>query len=272
MLETLADGVWAWVQPGGGSGVSNAGVVADDDGLTVIDTLMVRSQWEPFARAVSGLGRVRRVILTNAQIDHVGGTKAFPMSSVFGTVPTSDLLDQPMAIDLYKRFMPSFAGEFDDLAETGTRPVTHLVTDAAVLTPRIELLPGAGHCPGDLMVLVDDAEVLFLGGLGYFGVTPLGFQGDPAAWSAVLGTLPDLAEKFVPGHGPVGGPADVLALADYLQACCDCAGNPAALPSGPWDRWICRDRDAINVERAAMLAKGEDPTSVPPSMLRALGL
>jgi len=48
-LEKLGDGVWGWLQPGGGSGISNAGVVADDDGLTVVDCLMVRSQWEPFA-------------------------------------------------------------------------------------------------------------------------------------------------------------------------------------------------------------------------------
>ena len=42
-LEKLGDGVWAWLQPGGGSGISNAGVIADDDGLTVVDCLMVRS-------------------------------------------------------------------------------------------------------------------------------------------------------------------------------------------------------------------------------------
>ena len=58
----LADGVYVWLQPGGESGVSNAGVVVDDDGLTVVDTLMVRSQWEPFVEAVNGLGRpVRRI-------------------------------------------------------------------------------------------------------------------------------------------------------------------------------------------------------------------
>ena len=43
-LEELGDGVYVWLQAGGESGVSNAGVVADDDGRTVIDTLMVRSQ------------------------------------------------------------------------------------------------------------------------------------------------------------------------------------------------------------------------------------
>ena len=54
-LTELGDGVYAWLQPGGESGVSNAGVVVDDDGITVIDTLMVRSQWEPFAAAVEAL-------------------------------------------------------------------------------------------------------------------------------------------------------------------------------------------------------------------------
>mgnify|MGYP003332797877 CR=1 FL=1 len=34
-LDEIADGVWVWLQPGGESGVSNAGVIADDDGLTV---------------------------------------------------------------------------------------------------------------------------------------------------------------------------------------------------------------------------------------------
>ena len=98
-LFEIADGVWTWLQPGGESGVSNAGVIADDDGLTVVDTLMVREQWEPFAAAVSDLGRpVRRVVLTHAHIDHVGGTTAFPMASVLGSPQTSDLLDGDMPV------------------------------------------------------------------------------------------------------------------------------------------------------------------------------
>src|SRR5204863_154546 len=149
-LEKLGDGVWAWLQPGGGSGISNAGVVADDDGLTVVDCLMVRSQWEPFAAAVAALGQpVRRLVLTHAHIDHVGGTKAFPLASVLASPATSALLDQPLMIDGYKAFMPAFADEFDDLAEVGTRPVTHEVVDGAPIGTRLELIPAAGHTPGD---------------------------------------------------------------------------------------------------------------------------
>src|SRR5262249_2021804 len=93
-LTELADGVYAWLQPGGESGVSNAGVVVEDDGITVIDTLMVRSQWVPFAAAVNELGLpVRRAILTHAHIDHCGGTKAFDRAAVYGSQQTSDVLD-----------------------------------------------------------------------------------------------------------------------------------------------------------------------------------
>src|SRR5436190_14780191 len=125
-LDEIADGVWAWIQPGGESGVSNAGVVRDDDGLTVIDTLMVRSQWEPFAAAVTKLGGpIRRIVLTHAHVDHVGGTKAFPNAAVLGSPQTSQLLDGDMPVPAYKAFMPAFDAEFDDLAQLGTRPGTH---------------------------------------------------------------------------------------------------------------------------------------------------
>lgn len=270
-LERIAEGVFVWIQPGGESGVSNAGVVVDEDGLTVVDTLMVRSQWEPFVAAVAELeSPVRRIVLTHAHIDHVGGTKAFPHAAIYASPDTSTLLDQGMLIDAYKAFMPAFTDEFDELAELGTRPVTHLVDGAASLTPRIEVLPASGHTSGDVIVLVADADICFAGDLCFFGVTPLAFQGDPAEWATMLDAVADLADTIVPGHGPVGGEDDVRVLRDYLRACVDANGDPSAIPAGPWDTWIERDRDFINVERAAMLARGED--AIPPSMLAAIGM
>ena len=266
-LHELADGVFVWLQPGGETGVANAGVIVDDDGVTVVDTLMVRSQWEPFAAAVRGLEKpVKRVVLTHAHIDHVGGTKAFPHAAVLATPPTSAVLDQPMSVGAYKAFMPAFDEEFDDLAETGTRPVTHEVDGAANLTPRVELLPASGHTPGDLLVLVADADVCFAGDLCFFGVTPLAFQGDPATWAEMLDAVIELADTIVPGHGPVGGEAEARDLQAYLRHCVE-----GTIPPGPWDGWLERvERDPINIERAALLAAGRD--EVPPSMLRASGL
>ena len=192
-LHELADGVYVWLQPGGESGVSNAGVIVDDDGVTIVDTMMVRSQWEPFAEAVKALDvPMRRIVLTHGHIDHVGGTKAFPHAGVFASPQTSAVLDQHMPIDAYKTFMSAFEEEFDDLADT-----------------------------------------------------------------------------IVPGHGPVGGEREVRELQAYLRACVDAKGDPNAIPPGPWDSWLERERDAINVERAALLAEGRD--EMPPSMLKAIG-
>jgi cyclase len=270
-LTELGDGIYAWLLPGGETGVANAGVVVEDDGITVIDTLMVRSQWEPFAAAVAELGPpVRRTILTHAHIDHVGGTKAFPNSAIYGSPVTSDALDQAMPIDGYKKFMPAFDEEFDDLAELGTRAVTHLVDGAAQLTPRIEVLPASGHTAGDLLVLVADTDVCFAGDLCFFGVTPLAFQGDPAQWADMLDVIVELADTIVPGHGPVGGEPEARELQAYLRACVAANGDPKAIPKGPWDTWLDRDRDAINVERAHLLAQGRD--EMPASMLKAIGL
>ncbi len=269
-LTELGDGIYAWLLPGGETGVANAGVVVDADGITVIDTLMVRSQWEPFAAAVAELDLpVRRTILTHAHVDHVGGTKAFPNAAVFGSPITSDALDQEMPIEGYKKFMPAFEEEFDDLAELGTRAVTHLIDGAAQLTARIEVLPASGHTAGDLLVLVADTDVCFAGDLCFFGVTPLAFQGDPAAWADVLDAVVDLADVIVPGHGPIGGEAEVRDLQGYLRACVAANGDPARIPAGPWDDWIDRERDIINVERAVLLARGDDV--VPQSMLKAIG-
>ena len=265
-LHPVGDGVFAWLQPGGESGVSNAGVVVDDDGLTVIDTMMVRSQWEPFGEAIAALELpVKRVVLTHAHVDHVGGTQQFRNAMILGSPATSDLLDQPMPMEAFKTFMPAFDEEFDELEELGTRPVSHLVDDIAQLTARVEVLPATGHTAGDLMVLVADADVLFAGDLCFFGVTPLAFQGDPAAWADTLEVLSDLADTIVPGHGPIGGADDVRDLQAYLRHCVE-----GSVPPGPWDTWLERDRDPINIEKAAMLRDGDD--GMPPSMLRAIGL
>ena len=139
------------------------------------------------------------------------------MPRCYGSPMTSDVLDQAMPVDGYKAFMPAFDEEFDDLAELGTRPVTHEVDGAAWLTPRIEVLPASGHTNGDLIVLVADADVCFAGDLCFFGVTPLAFQGDPAEWADMLDVIAELADTIVPGHGPVGGEPEVRDLQGYLR-------------------------------------------------------
>ena len=266
-LEVLTDGAYWWNgSPDGRIGTSNCGVVLDDDGATVIDTGMVRSQWEPFADAVRALDvPVRRVIVTSADIWHVGGTRAFTHAGVYATRPASELLDLPLNTAAYEAFMPEFTDGFEDLAVLGTRPATHLIDEPAVLTGRIEVIPAPGHTRGDCVVLVPDADVCFTGSLATVGTTPLCFAGDPRVWLETLDPVATFASRFVPGRGPLGTPDDLAALQEYLGAVIAADGDPAALGAGDWDTWSERRFDAVNIECAALRRRGD--ASLPPTMV-----
>ncbi len=268
-LTPLAPGVQAWLDPEPSLVHPNAGVVVDEDGITVVDTLCVGSQWGPFGDAVDALGApVRRIVLTSSHLPYAGGTRRFARAAVYGTAQTSAHLDQPPNVDVLRRLLPEVAGQLDD--DLRTRPVTHVVAQPTYVSGAVQVVPLPGQMEENLVAVVPGAGVVFAGALACFGVTPVAFQGDPGVWADSLAQVTELGDVIVPGHGPVGGPDEVLALQAYLWSCVEADGDPAALPPGPWDDWPGREWDEVNVERAAMLARGD--TQVPPSLLRRLGL
>jgi cyclase len=268
-MDVLLPGIHAELAPAPGHGATNAGVVVDDDGITVIDTLMVASQWEPFVAAVEALGMpIRRVVLTSSNIEFAGGTAGFRLAAVYGRPQASAHLDQPGDPALFRRLHPAYAAELHD--ELVTRPVTHVVDAPVQLTPAVTLVPLAGQQEENLVAAVAAAGVVFAGAMASFGVTPNAGQCDPARWSDQLDELVALGPIVVPGHGPVGGEEEVRELQAYLRAVVAADGDPARLADGPWSTWSGREWDAVNVERAALLAAGDDRP--PPTLLTRLGL
>jgi glyoxylase-like metal-dependent hydrolase (beta-lactamase superfamily II) len=211
---------------------------------------------------------VRRVVLTSSLIEFVGGTRRFNLGAVYGRQQVSVHLDQLPNVESCRALMPEFANELED--DLMTRPVSHVVADDVQLTPAITLLTTAGQMEENVVAVVPGAGLLFAGAMCAFDATPLCFQGDLALWADELDRIVDLAPVIVPGHGPIGGEEEVRDLQDYLRACVTADGDVRAIPRGPWDDWTDRHHDEVNVERAAMLARGD--TSIPPAMLRAAGL
>jgi cyclase len=267
-LEPIDAGVYAWIGEPPGRGRPNAGAVVDADGVTVVDTLMVPDQYEPFAAAVEALGLpVRRAVLTGSGVEQAGGTGRFKLAAVYGSRQASVHLDQPPNLDSWRALFPADAGAFDDVV---TRPVSHVVASDVQLTDAVAVLTTGGHMTENLVAVVPGAQILFAGAMCSFGAAPLCWQGDPARWADELDRLVELAPIVVPGHGPIGGEEEVRDLQAYLRACVAAAGDRGRIGPGPWDGWVDREHDAVNVERAAMLADGDD--AVPPSMLRLAGL
>ncbi len=269
LLVPLAPGVYAALSDRPAHGQANAGVVVESDGATVIDTLMVASQWEPFGAAVDALGhRVPRTVITSSHVEFCGGTSRFRLSAVYGTAQASALLDQPAPVEVFRRMYPDQAAQFGH--EFATRPVTHVVAEAVQLTPAVLVVPTGGEMLQNLVAVVPGADIAFAGAMCSFGVIPAAYDGDPAAWAEALDQVVELAPIIVPGHGPIGGEEEVRELQAYLRACVAAEGDVTAVEAGPWEQWPGQDWTPINVERAAMLAEG-DPTP-PPRLVARLGL
>ena len=126
--------------------------------------------------------------------------------------------------------------------------------DGRELTDSVVLARAPGHTSEDIAVIVGTGDGLVVTTHCWFHATSKAEDEDPedadqlhSSRAAIL----EVADRIVPGHGPPGGEREVRELQSYLRACV--AGT---IPPGPWDTWLDRDRDAINIERAALLAAG----------------
>lgn len=270
-LVELGTGVFALARPDVGYGESTIGLVIDADGLTVIDTGSTPVRGKVARTAIETLTAelelpLKRVLVTSSRIPFTGGSALFWRAGFYGTEATSDELDQPANLVAIRRLLPHLAPAYPESFET--RPITHTVDEQVWLTPAIQAVPTGGEAPANLVALLPGVDTMFLGAMASFGTRPLAFAGNPRAWASELRRLSGLASTFVPGHGSIGGSAEVVAVADYLEACV--AADGGAVAPGPWEQWTNPEFDAINVERAARLARN-DP-SVPTAMLALLGL
>lgn len=249
-------------------GVSNSGIIVDDDGITVVDAQLTPERGAAFAAVVESFGLpIRRLALTSSHMPYVGGSGAFALPAVYGTAQISAHLDQPANLTSCCAMYPDDAPALLQVEDQPTRTVTHTVTEGAWLSANVVAAPLAGELDENLIVQVPQAQVVFAGAMCSFGVTPMAGMGDPARWADDLDILLGWGEIFVPGHGPIGGREQVRDLQAYLRACVAADGNPGALGDGPWSTWTAREYDAVNVERAARLAEGDRE---PPATFRAL--
>lgn len=75
---------------------------------------------------------------------------------------------------------------------------------------------GPAHTPGDLVVHVPDAGVVYTGDILFVGATPVMWAGPVINWIVAIERLLDLdADTYVPGHGPVCGRAEAEAVRRY---------------------------------------------------------
>jgi cyclase len=217
-LDQVADGVYAYVQPGGGWCVNNAGLVVGEEYAVLVDTAATEERTRRLREAVEQVvpGGVDFVVNTHFHGDHTFGNGQFtPRAQVIAHEGTRS---DSAAAGLHLR------GLWPQV-EWGETPLTlPSLTFRDTLTlhtggPRAELHQvGPAHTANDVVVWVPEREVLFTGDVVWSGVTPYVLMGSVTGSLRALEELRALRPRVVvPGHGPVGGPELLDFTESYLR-------------------------------------------------------
>jgi glyoxylase-like metal-dependent hydrolase (beta-lactamase superfamily II) len=234
-LHQVADGVWAWLAPDGGWGLSNAGLIAGDGATLLVDTLFDLPMTREMLAAMDPViarNPLRFAVNTHANGDHCFGNSLLPAATVIHAGPHFDeelhevppaALAQLMSAELGPVLGPYLRRNFGryEFADIPVRGADVIVAEPAGLDVggrSVEILPlGPAHTRGDVVVWVPQTRTLFAGDLLFIGGTPMLWAGPIANWVAACDRMLALEPvTVVPGHGPVTGPAGIRQVRDYL--------------------------------------------------------
>lgn len=228
--------MWAWLQPDGGYGWSNAGLVAGNGASLLVDTLFDLRLTREMLAALEPVTRRRplaRAVLTHANGDHTHGNQllgdevrivaARGTAEEMGHEMAPELLAGAQVFDLGPVLSPYLRERFRAFDFGGIRPRLpdetydkELTLDVGGREVRVLNL-GPAHTAADSVVHVPDAGVLFGGDLLFIGCTPIVWSGPIGNWIAACDAMIALdAPTVVPGHGPVTGPDGIRAVRGYL--------------------------------------------------------
>ena len=292
-LSDLGGGLYAWLQPNGGLGESNAGLVVGEGESLLIDTLwdtrLTRRMLDAMAEHTAATP-IRRLVNTHGDPDHCWGNQLLAGAEIIATRATEEDMrgEDPRRLRLLAlggRLLPGGLSAFARLLRpydfSGIRVTPPTRTFEGVLEldvggRRVELIEvGPAHTPGDLIVHVPDERVVFAGDLLFVGVTPIMWVGPVENWLAGLDRIVELGPRaVVPGHGPVSDVDGVRTMRSYWEFVVRAVreGQTAReifrrLPE-PFAGWDNPERIAVN---AAIVARGGGPRVPERVRMRLLG-
>jgi cyclase len=274
-VHELGDGCVAWLQPDGGWGWSNAGLVVGDGQSLLVDTLfdlrLTAEMLEGFAPFVD-VSPISTLVNTHANGDHCYGNQLVGGAEIVASAAAAEeMAEVPPAMlaalnqapgelgELFRSFFGAFAFEGIDLTLPTRTFRGRLELDVG--GKPVELLEvGPAHTRGDVLVHSPADRVVFTGDILFIGGTPVVWAGPIGNWIAACDLLLGLdVEAVVPGHGPVTDKSGVAQVRDYLSfvereatlrhdAGLDPWEAARDIALGEYRGWLDYGRLAVNVE------------------------
>jgi glyoxylase-like metal-dependent hydrolase (beta-lactamase superfamily II) len=230
-LHRLGTETFAYLQGTCATGFSNAGLVASGDEALLVDTLYTLPQTKQMladvAQAVPAAD-IAWVVNTHHDGDHWWGNQlvgdALIVSSTAAAQTMRHAGPQTVAPFLSPDTDPRLRAILEPFDFSGITPTYPTITFSGELeltvgrrTVRV-IQVGPAHTAGDVIVHVPDERVVYAGDVQAFGCHGVVHSGPIDGCIRACDTILDLGvDTVVPGHGPVGGKAEVVRVRDYLE-------------------------------------------------------
>jgi cyclase len=230
-FQQVGEDTWAWLQPNGALGESNAGLIASGEHALLVDTLWDLKLTERMLAAARGLVDMspETVVNTHSDGDHVWGNQLLAGARIVSTAKARELMTLDMPRDLRRlkrlgRMLRPLGREFAPFDWSGVELTLPSETFEGTLgievgERHVEAIEvGPAHTAGDAVVWAPDVSVCFAADILFIGCTPITWAGPIASWLAAIDRISSLgATTFVPGHGPVCDRSAVDLLREYLE-------------------------------------------------------
>jgi len=236
-LHDIGNGHYAYLQPSGTWGYSNAGLVVDGEQSLLVDTLFdeaLTAQMLKVMKDATGIGgaEVTTLINTHANGDHTFGNSLVTNAEIVASKASAEEMSEqpPTMLAEFVRQAPSmgdfgeyllhcFAGfDFDGVTLKTPTKVFSGELDIAVGDKTVKLIEvGPAHTHGDVLAYVPDDGVVYTGDILFVDGTPIMWAGPVRNWIDACNSIIDWApDVVVPGHGPITDPKGVAVMRDYL--------------------------------------------------------
>lgn len=277
-LHGLGNGSWAWLQPDGSWGWSNAGLIEDAGESLLVDTLfdlrLTQEMLDAMQRSIPAAARIGTLVNTHANGDHCYGNQLLAGSRIVASHASAEEMDElpPSAMAgmvknaaalgpggrfLAERFAPF---QFEGIVHTPPNQTFSGELRLRVGAKEVVLIEvGPAHTKGDVLVHVPSDGVVFTGDILFIDGTPIMWAGPIENWIGACERIAALgAAIVVPGHGPITDAKGALAVRDYLvfvrdetRRRYDAGLSPADaardIALGDYAAWGDAERIAVNV-------------------------
>jgi len=235
-LHDIGNGIYAYLQPDGSWGWSNAGLIVDGDQALLVDTLfdlkLTEAMLSEMRRATAAAELINTLINTHANGDHCWGNQLVEGAEVITSrssaeemaeVPAAMLAQaMQMAPDMgaLGAYLLRIFGDFD-FDGIGLVAPTHTFDGELTLhvgDKQVQLTEvGPAHTRGDILVHLPQDSVVFTGDILFINGHPIVWAGPVSNWIKACDRIMEMdVDVIVPGHGPITDKQGVAQVKDYL--------------------------------------------------------